>query len=277
MWPVRTERSGGFRNRFRNALASSVVLSCEARGMDSTSGTRADLRKNLKTALPSAIRALQKSNIAPVDMAQASIGPGMAIFSRYSKVIEADGSTMTVRTALQLINEALDDYLAEQAGEMGPDTRFAVTWYETRGFEPGPFGDAETLAKARNVSVAGVQEAGVLHAAAGKVRLLRREELPEDWDPAKDTRLTIWEATQHLIKRLETKGEAEAAVLMASLGEKAEPARDLAYRLYLKCERRGWAEEARAYNGLVVAWPELKKLAAKQKTEERPQQTEMNV
>ncbi len=216
----------------------------------------------LRRELPAALRALQKGNIAPVDMAQASIGPGMAIFSRHSKVIEADGSPMSVRTALQLINEALDEYLAEQTGEFDPDTRFAVTWFETRGFDPGPYGEAETLAKARNVSVQGVVEAGIIKASAGKVRLLKRAELDEDWEPETDDRLTVWECTQNLIKRLEDKGEPVAANLLSRLGANADPARDLAYRLYQTCERKGWAEEARAYNGLVVAWPELSKLAA---------------
>ena len=208
-------------------------------------------------------------------MAQASIGPGMAIFSRHSKVIEADGSAMPVRTALQMINEALDEYLAEQTGEFGPDTRFAVTWFETRGFEAGPFGEAETLAMARNVSVEGVQQAGILHSAAGKVRLLTRDELPDHWDPTTDPRLTVWEAVQHLIKRLENKGEQAAADLLARLGSKAEPARDLAYRLYTTCERKKWADEARAYNGLVVAWPELARLAAQTRTTKGPAQADL--
>ena len=196
----------------------------------------------------------------------------MAIFSRHAKVIEADGTAMTVRTALQLINEALDEYLAEQTGEFGPDTRFAVTWFESHGFDTGKYGDAETLAKARNVSVQGVVESGILHSAAGKVRLLKRSELPDDWEPETDNRLTIWECTQHLIKRLEDKGETVAADLLSRLGEKADPARDLAYRLYQTCERKGWAEEARAYNSLVVAWPELAKLAAQHKPAGEAQQ-----
>ncbi len=205
---------------------------------------------------------LQHGNIAPVDVAQASIGPGMAIFSRYEKVLEADGSPMTVRTALQLINEALDEYLTEQEGELDSDSRFAVTWFEQHGYDDGAYGDAETLAKARNVSVSGVAEAGILKSAAGKVRLLRRDELAADWDPAKDERLTVWEATQHLIKRLDEKGEEGAARLLDGLGRLSEQIRDLAYRLYSSCERRKWAEEARAYNGLVIAWPEVERLAS---------------
>lgn len=262
-WPTSTENASRLRGQDSNALASSIVLVCRKRPDDAPTITRADFRRLLRTELPAALKALQRGNIAPVDMAQASIGPGMAIFSRHSRVLEADGTPMTVRTALQLINQALDEYLTEQEGEFDGDTRFALTWFETRAYETGPFGEAEVLAKARNVSVAGVAEAGILHSAAGKVRLLRRDELPDDWDPEDDRRLTVWEAAQHLIKRLETRGEQAAAELLAHLRAKATPARDLAYRLYTTCERKGWAEEARSYNGLVVAWPELEKLAGR--------------
>jgi putative DNA methylase len=271
-WPIRTERGARSISLDRNALASSIVLVCRVKGGEARTVTRSDFRRLLRQELPKALKALQKGNIAPVDMAQASIGPGMAIFSRHAKVIEADGSAMSVRTSLQLINEALDEYLAEQTGEFGPETRFAVTWFESHGFDTGKYGDAETLAKARNVSVQGVVESGILHSAAGKVRLLKRSELPNNWEPETDDRLTVWECTQHLIKRLEDKGETVAADLLSRLGERADPARDLAYRLYQTCERKGWAEEARAYNGLVVAWPELAKLAAQQKGSESGQQ-----
>jgi len=185
----------------------------------------------------------------------------MAIFSRYSQVIEADGSAMKVGTALGLINQALDEYLVETEGDVDADTRFALTWFETMQFAEGAYGEAETLAKARNVSVQGVVEAEVLKSGGGKVRLLRREELSPDWDPRADPRLTVWEATQHLIKRMEEKGEQAAGQLLRRLGAMGQQARDLAYRLYNICERKGWAEEARAYNGLVIAWPELQKLA----------------
>ena len=261
-WPMWTERSGRKRSHDSNALATSIVLVCRKRPENAPTIDRATFRRLLSRELPSALKHLQQGNIAPVDMAQASIGPGMSIFSRHAKVIEADGTAMPVRTALQIINQALDEYLAEQTGEFGPDTRFAITWFETHGYDQGPFGEAETLAKARNVAVQGVVEAGVLHSAAGRVRLLKRSELPEDWEPETDTRLTVWECTQHLIRHLEEKGEEAAADLLSRLGERVEPARDLAYQLYQTCERKGWAEEARAYNGLVVAWPELARLAA---------------
>ena len=196
-----------------------------------------------------------------MDLAQASIGPGMAIYSRYRRVLEADGSPMRVRTALALINQALDEYLAEQEGEYDADTRWALAWFEQYGFEEGPFGDAETLSKAKNTSVSGMVEAGILHSRAGKVRLLRREELAADWDPASDKRLTVWEVAQHLIRTMHEQGESGAAALLAQVGGLGEVARDLAYRLYTICERKGWAQEALPYNGLVVAWPELVKLA----------------
>lgn len=204
---------------------------------------------------------LQRGNIAPVDLAQASIGPGMAIFTRYAQVLESDDSPMTVRTALQLINQALDEFLSEQEGEYDSYTRFAITWFETYGMNTGPYGTAETLATARGVSVAGVVQAGILEAKGGKVRLRKREELDPDWDPQADAHLTIWECTQHLIRKLDKEGETGAAALLAKLDEQGDIARDLAYRLYQVCERKKWAEEALAYNGLVIAWPELTRLA----------------
>lgn len=194
----------------------------------------------------------------------------MAVFSRYSKVLEADGSPMSVRGALQLINEVLDEHLSESEGDFDADTRWAITWFEQRGYDEGPYGDAETLAKARNVAVSGIAHAGIIKSAAGKVRLLKREELqPLDYDPAKDERPTVWEYTQHLIRNLEHEGEEAAARLLKMLGPHGETARALAYRLYNACERRKWAEEARAYNGLVIAWPELEKIAAGANTEKK--------
>jgi len=271
-WPIRTEMRTRQIAMDANALASSIVLVCRKRDEKAEVITRGDFRKKLRSELPEALKKLQQGYIAPVDLAQASIGPGMAIFSRYSKVIEADGSPMTVKTALQLINQALDEYLTEQEGEYDPDTRFAITWFETHGFNTGQFGEAETLAKARNVSVEGVKDAGIIHSAAGKVRLLKRDEIPDDWNPLTDDRPTIWEATQHLIKRLDSGGEPEAAELLTALGSNATPARDLAYRLYTTCERKKWAEEARAYNSIVVSWPELEKLAASIVTKRPPEQ-----
>ena len=224
--------------------------------------TRREFMSALRNELPQALRDLQHGNIAPVDLAQASIGPGMAVFSRYSRVLESDGSAMTVRTALALINQALDEVLAEQEGEFDAETRWAVAWFEQNQFAEGPYGDAETLSKAKNTSVTGMVEAGILRSGGGKVRLLRRDELSADWDPATDKRFTIWEATQHLIRDLEEKGEAGAAGLLRKLGTVGETARDLSYRLYNICERKQWAQEATAYNSLVIVWPEVLKLAA---------------
>jgi len=261
-WPLRTELSNRMLASGANALASSVVLACRRRPKDAGMITRRDFITSLKRELPAALRTLQRGNIAPVDLAQASIGPGMAIFSRYAQVVEADGSPMSVRTALALINQALDEFLAEQEGEYDGDTRWALAWFEQNAFDDAPFGDAETLSKAKNTSVGGMVEAGFLHARAGKVRLLRREELDEEWTPAGDKRRTVWEDVQQLIRALDARGEDAAAGILAQLtGAEAESARDLAYRLYTLCERKGWAQEAIAYNGLVVTWPELQRRA----------------
>jgi putative DNA methylase len=259
--------------RGTNALASSIVLVCRKRAEDAPTTTRREFVAALKVEMPIALAYLQHGYIAPVDMAQASIGPGMAIFTRYAKVLEADGAAMSVRSALQLIHQVTDEVRGEEEGNLDRDTRFAVTWFETHGFQEGPYGEAETLATARSVSVSGVRDAGVLKSAAGKVRLYSRSELPEDWDPVADGRPTVWEATQHLIKRLDEGGEQAAAALLSRLGAAAEQARSLAYRLYTTCERRGWAEEAQAYNGLVIAWPELEKLASETDTATPAQQT----
>jgi len=261
-WPMRTEKQGRSVAIGTNALASSVVLACVPRAEDAPLATRREFITALKQELAEALRLLQSGNIAPVDLAQAAIGPGMAIFSRYAKVVESDGSPMTVRTALTLINQVLDEVLAEQEGEFDSDTRWAVAWFEQFGMDEGPYGVAETLSKAKNTSVQGLVEAGVVASQGGKVKLLGREELPDDWDPATDARLTEWEAVQHLIRALDRQGETGAADLLRKLGsDYGERARDLAYRLYAICERKGWSGEALAYNSLVIAWPEISKLA----------------
>ncbi|MCL6590156.1 MAG: DUF1156 domain-containing protein [Firmicutes bacterium] len=265
-WPMRSELSNRPVAMGTNALASSIVLVCRPRAKDATTITRREFIAALKKELPGALKNLQHGNIAPVDLAQSAIGPGMAVFSRYEKVLEADGSPMTVRAALQLINQILDEYLSEQEGEYDSDTRWALAWFEQFGQEEGLFGEAETLSKAKNTSIQGMVEAGILQARAGKVRLLKRDELPEDWDPSQDKRLTVWEMTQQMIRTLQTKGEQEAAKLLQVLGGKGENARDLAYRLYAICERKGWAQEALAYNTLVTAWPRLKELALEVKS-----------
>ena len=256
-WPVRSELQTRNISRGTNALASSIVLACRPRSETAPITTRKDFLSSLKKELPKALRNLQKGNIAPVDLAQAAIGPGMAVFSRYKKVLETDGSPMRVRTALALINQGLDEVLSELESEFDPDTRWALAWFEQHQFDEGLYGEAEVLATAKALSISLLAEAGLLTARAGKVRLLRREELPEDWDPSTIARLTVWEVTQHLIRRLDQKGEKETANLKAKIGGMAEIARDLAYRLYTLCERKGWAEEAGYYNSLVVAWPSM--------------------
>lgn len=262
-WPMRTEQPGGLRVVGQNSLASSIVLVCRPRPQDATSTSRREFLSALKKELAPALRELQQGSIAPVDLAQASIGPGMAVFSRYSAVLEANGSPMSVRTALGLINQSLDEYLTEQEGEYDSDTRWALAWFEQFGHNEASFGVAETLSKAKNTSVNGLVEAGILEARAGKVRLYRRDELDSQWDPNADKRSTAWEAVQHLIYALENSGEESAAGLLANLGSIAEPARDLAYRLYTVCERKSWAQDALGYNSLVVAMPRLKELASR--------------
>ncbi len=260
-WPMRTERSARSVGLGTNALASSIILVCRPRPTDARLGTRKEFIHSLRHELPEALQDLQHGNIAPVDLAQAAIGPGMAVFTRYAKVMESDGSPMTVRTALGIINQVLDEVLAEQEGDFDADTRWALAWFEQFGMAEGSFGIAETLSKAKNTAINGLVEAGVVKSRAGKVQLVGRNDLTDGWDPTTDKRLTVWETTQHLIRRLETKGESEAAALLNRLGGVGETARELAYRLYSISERKKWAEEALAYNSLVIAWPELSKLA----------------
>jgi putative DNA methylase len=273
-WPARTEGVTRMRGQASNALASSILLVCRPRTSAAPLATRKEFLTSLKAELPSALRHLQQGNIAPVDLAQAAIGPGMGVFSGYSKILEVDGSAMTVRTALGLINHMLDETLAQQEGDFDTATRWALAWFELYGVNPGPFGVAETLSKAKNTAINGLVIAGIVTSKAGRVRLLDRNELPEDWDPATDRRLTVWEVTQHLIRAMETGGEATAAELLRRVGGGlGETARELAYRLYTLCERKKWARQALAYNALVVSWPEIVRLAAEVSTEASGQQT----
>jgi putative DNA methylase len=260
-WPMRTELSNRMIGSGTNALASSIVLVCRPRPANAPTATRREFVQALKAELPPALAELQKANIAPVDLAQAAIGPGMAVYTRYAKVLDAEGKPLTVREALALINATLDEALAEQEGDFDADSRWALAWFEQHGFAEGEFGVAETLSKAKNTSVAGMVEAGIVASARGKVRLLKPEELPADWDPARDTRLTAWETVHHLIRALESGGEAAAAALLAKLGSQAEVARELAYRLYTLSERKKRAAEALSYNALVQSWPEIARLA----------------
>ncbi|MHB8295465.1 MAG: DUF1156 domain-containing protein [Acidimicrobiales bacterium] len=262
-WPMRTELGRRMRGQGSNALASSIVLVCRLRAVDAGIIDRKGFLAALKASLPQALRELQEGNVAPVDLAQAAIGPGMAVFSRYAKVVESDGSPMRVRTALGLINEALDVVLAEQEGEFDPETRWAVAWFEQYGFEPGRYGQAETLSKAKVTSVAHLADTGIVLSRAGEVRLIRREQLDgKAEDSPKAAVGNVWALTQRLIATLEADGEQVAARVLAGAAGLAEPARDLAYRLYVTCERKGWAADALAFNALVTSWPELTRLAA---------------
>jgi putative DNA methylase len=260
-WPVRTEMATRLRGMDSNALASSIIVVCRPRSTNASNATRREFVAALKDELPAALAHLQRGNIAPVDLAQAAIGPGMAVYTRFAKVLDADGKPVPVREALALINHVLDEALAQQEGDFDADTRWALTWFEQQGFTEGEYGMAEQLSKSKVTSVDGMREAGILVSKRGKVRLLKPEELPTRWDPKSDSRLTAWEIVHHLIRVLAKGGESAAAVLVRELGAKAELARELAYRLYVLCERKKRAPEALAYNGLVQSWPEIARLA----------------
>jgi putative DNA methylase len=260
-WPMRTESQTRLVGMVTNALASSIVLVCRPRSASATSATRREFVTALKAELPAAVANLQHGNIAPVDLAQAAIGPGMGVYTRYAKVLDAEGKTLSVREALALINQTLDEALAEQESDFDADSRWALAWFEQSGFDQDDFGVANVLAQAKNTGMNGLVQAGIVKAAGGKVRLLKPDELPADWDPVIDPRVTAWETVHQLIRALEGGGEHAAATLVAKLGTKAETARELCYRLYTICERKKRAAEALSYNGLVQSWPEIVRLA----------------
>ena len=260
-WPMRTELGRRMVGQGSNALASSIVLVCRKRPADARPASWGELRKALQSALPPAIVELQKAGIAPVDLAQAAIGPGMAVFTGYAGVFDQDGERASVGQALALINEILDRTLVEQEGDFDADTRWALAWFTEHHFDESEYGIAETLSKAKNTSVEGLVEAGILESRGGRVRLLRPEELPEDWNPITDRRLTVWEMVHHLVRVLEGEGEAAAGQLLRRIGGRAETARALAHLLYALCDRQKRPAEARPYNALVLSWPELQKLA----------------
>ena len=270
-WPMRTENATRLVGMVTNALASSIVLVCRQRPLDAPMVTRREYLAALRSELPQALRLLQTGNVAPVDLAQAAIGPAMAVYTRYAKVLDAAGKPLSVREALALINQILDEVLAEQEGDFDADSRWAVAWFEQHGFDEGEYGVAEILSKAKNTSVAGLVEAGILASKGGTVRLLNPDQLPEDWDPTIDARLTAWEMVHHLVRVLEADGESAAADLAARLGAKAEVARELCYRLYTLCERKKRAAEALSYNSLVRSWPEITRLAREEQEYEAEQ------
>ncbi len=260
-WPMRTERPGRLRENKSNALASSIVLACRPRPASAVLATRGEFIAALRQELPEAVRVLQSGNIAPVDMAQSTIGPGIKVFSRYARVVEANGSSMPVSAALAIINDVLGEVLDGEEAELDADTRFALTWFSEHGYNPGPSGDADSVARAKNTSLAGIRTSGIGEARAGKFRLYKRSELDPGWSPVDDERLTVWEATQHLTRALE-RSESGAAELLHALGGYSDRARQLAYLLYQKANDRGWVGEAGAYNGLITAWPNLRTGAA---------------
>jgi putative DNA methylase len=263
-WPIAGTDSARMISMGSNALATYVVLVCRPRAVDAARITRSDLSRLLRTELGGAVERMQQANIAPVDLAQAVIGPGMEVFSRHREVIEPDGTRVSVGDALALINRTLAEVLDEQEGDLDPDSRWAVTWYEQHGFNSSTFGEADQLARAKGISVDALYRAGIIRSGGSKVQLIPRAELPDGWDPATDRRSTAWEAVQHLIRVQASGGEPAAAALFARLGTLREPARELAYRLFRLAEKNGRTEEAIAYNGLVTSWSEITRLAGSQ-------------
>lgn len=279
-WPVRTEKPGRARDNSSNALASSIVLVCRKRETNAESISRRDFQRQLREEMPEALETMiggesGQTPIAPVDLAQSAIGPGMAIYSKYEAVLNQDGSRMSVHDALVLINRAITDYLSPESGSFDADTQFCSSWFEQYGWSAGPFGEADTLARANGTSVDGVREAGVVESGGGKVRLLKWSEYEADWDPTKDIRTPIWEACHQMIRRLNNQGESAAGELLAKMPEKGESIRQLAYHLYTLCERKKWAEEARAYNELIGSWHAI--VAASHEDGHRGSQTELGL
>ena len=258
-WPIRTEMATRMRGIDSNALASSIVLACRPRLDGAEATTRRGFIQALQAELPKSLRDLQQGSVAPVDLAQASIGPGMAVFTRYRQVLEADGSSMTVRTALALINQVLDEVLSEQEGDFDAETRFCIKWFGQYGFNEATAGTADTLSRATNTSVDGLIRGGTFRALAGRARLLGFDELSGGWDPLRDERVSVWEVVVRLAKVLDQHGGEEAARLMALAGQRVDlaAAKELAYLLFSICEKRGWAQTALLFNGLGTSWSDL--------------------
>ena len=262
-WPVRASQRWRMVSMGTNALASYIVLACRSRPEDAPQIASNQFRNELKRTLPAALRHLQQGNIAPVDFAQAAIGPGMAVYSKYSRILDSAGQAMTVRTALGIVNQALTEVLSELEDDFDNETRWAISWFEQNGFSEDDYGDAELLSKAKVTSVEGLHQAGIVKRGGGKVRLLAPPELPSDWDPASDNRLTVWEMTHHLLRlyHFEKTGDEATAALLRKIGSQGEVARELAYRLHNISERKKWSQEAQGYNALVLGWPEIARLA----------------
>lgn len=257
-WPVRTEQTSAIKQNL-NVLSSSIVLVCRPREETAPSISRREFIRELNTVLPSALNEMVNGSIeylpvSAVDLQQAAIGPGMSVFSKYSSVIEADGSSMSVKTALQLINRSVDVYLNSSEGDMDSDTLFCLTWFEQYGWQSSNYGQAELLANAKGTTVDGLKNTGVLESGQGVVRLLKWAEYPVDWHPVRDNHTPIWEALHHLIRTLQQQGEQATGILLAGMPVLSNAIRNLAYRLYTLCERKGWADDARVYNELIASW-----------------------
>ena len=262
-WPNRSEMANRMIASGSNALASSIVLALRPRPVDAPTTDRRGLIAALQVELPQALRDLQHGAIAPVDLPQAAIGPGMAVFSRYSSVIEADGSKMTVRSALARINEILDQVLNEQEGDFDPTTRFAIAWYRQHGYAMGKFGDANNIANARNTSVEVMDRDGILVSRAGKVTLQKPADLPPDYDVLTDDHTSAWEAAHHLIRVLEDDGVAPAGDFLKAATSRPDGAvesdlvKELAFLLFSLAEKNGWTKDALSFNNLATSWPEI--------------------
>lgn len=279
-WPIRTERVARSRARDSNALASSIVLVCYRRDTKAETISRRQLQREIREHMDESLRAMLggetgSSPIPPVDLAQSAIGPGMGIFSKYRAVLEADGSKMTVHSALGLINKEIDNYLSPESSGFDEDTQFCSSWFSQFGWAASDYGTADTLARAKGTSVDGVTSAGVAESGGGKVRLLRWESYPDDWDPKTDNRMPVWESCHHMIRALNKKGEDVAGALLARMPEKGEQIRQLAYHLYNLCERKKWAEDARAYNELIGSWHAI--VAASHEVGHRGSQSELGL
>lgn len=279
-WPMRTEMSNRMIGSGTNALASSIVLVCRKRNTDIETISRRDFQRQLRKEMPEALETMiggetGQTPIAPVDLAQSAIGPGMAIFSQYEAVLNQDGSRMGVHDALVLINRAITDYLSPESGSFDADTQFCSSWLEQYGWSSGEFGQANVLAQGKGTTVDGVRDAGVIESGGGKVRLFKWDEYPADWDPKADNRTPVWEATHHMIRALNQQGEESAGTLLARMPERGEAIRQLAYHLYTLCERKKWAEDARAYNELIGAWHAI--VSASHETGRVGSQTELEM
>jgi putative DNA methylase len=273
-WPVRASQKWRMVSMGTNALASYIVLACRPRPNEAPQISSTQFRRELKQVLPPALRHLQQGNIAPVDFAQAALGPGMAVYSQYSRILESAGKPMSVRSAINIINQTLTEVLSELEDDFDGDTRWAIAWFEQHGFSAGDFGDAELLSKAKAISISGLQQEGLVQSKGGKVRLLRPDEMPTDWTPLKAQRITVWGMTHHLLRLYhhQKAGDEATATLLRMLGSNGEVARELAYRLFKIADNKKLSSEAQGYNSLVLGWPEIARIARTTPTSPQPTQ-----